>query len=102
MQAFEIPLSSVAQIFTVSLSSVTYKMRIVWCEPAQHWVLDIADVSEVPVVQGLPLVPYLNLLEQLEYLGFGGMLVVQSQPDAQAIPGLTNLGEDGLLFYVTP
>lgn len=102
MPAFEIPLSPVAQKFSVALSGATFRMQVTWCDPAQHWVLDINDVNDAPLAHGLPLVPYQDILGQLKHLPITGMLVVQSQPDAQEIPDLETLGRDGLLFYVTP
>lgn len=102
MQAFEIPLTPVAQNFTIALSGKVYRMAVSWCEPSANWVLNINDVDDNQVVHGLPLVPYQDILGQLKYLGIEGMLVVQSSPNAHDIPDLETLGTDGLLFYVVP
>lgn len=99
---FEIPLQPENQQFTVSLAGVTYTMKLQWCAPAQCWNLDISDSQQNPIVQGLQLITGADLLAQLEYLGLGGALIVQSDFDVNAVPDYASLGSTGHLFFVTP
>ena len=53
------------------------------------------------LVSGIPLVTGVNLLEQYAHLGFGGGLYVQTTSNPDEVPTFTNLGVDGLLYWVT-
>lgn len=100
MRAFTIPLRPKAQRFSIQLSGVTYNMTWRFNSAAGCWMLDIADVSNVPLVNSLPLVTGRNLLDQLEYIGISGALVVQTDNDPDAVPTFENLGKDGRVYYV--
>jgi hypothetical protein len=102
MPAFEVPLVPTPQTFRISLVGVVYTFTFTWCKPMGVWVLAIGDASNSPIVGGVPLVTGADLLGQLAYLGIGGSLVVQTTGDALATPTFTNLGSQGLLFFVTP
>ena len=98
----EIPLTAESQTFGIPLAGTTYRLTVMWRDPAPGWVLDIADASGVPMVQGIPLVTGANLLGQHAHLGFGGALYVQTDNDPDAIPTLDNLGGSSHLYFVTP
>jgi len=66
----------------------------------QAWVLDIADVSSDPIVQGIPLVTGCDLLAQYAYLGIPGQLVVQTDGSPDTMPTYANLGTNSHLYYV--
>jgi hypothetical protein len=100
--AFEIPLVSRPQKFGVSLAGVFYNMTVRWNEPGGCWMLDIADVNDVLVVGGIPLVNGVDLLDQYGYLNFGGQLIVVTDFDASAPPTSSNLGSQSHLYFVTP
>lgn len=101
---YEIPLQTgVPQTFTATLSGVKYTLTLQYRNDVMGgWVLDIADSSGNPIVSGIPLVTGANLLAQYAYLGFTGGLYVQTTSDPDAVPTFTNLGDDGLLYWVTP
>ena len=102
MATVEIPLASRPQRFSVTLDGVQYQMRLYWLDPAQCWALDIADRFSTPLVNGVPLVTGADLLRQYRYLGFGGHMIVVSQikpPDT--VPGWTDLGVTGHIFWVS-
>lgn len=103
MAIFEIPLQvGTPQTFPITLSGVQYELTLIYRNVSQGgWFLDIADQNSNPIVQGIPLVTGVNLLEQYDYLGFGGELWVQTSSDPDAVPTFENLGEDGLLYWVT-
>lgn len=99
--AFEIPLSPEAQKFTIQLAGVTYNITVSWCAPAACWVFDIADRLDAPIIQGIPLVTGIDLLQQYAYLQFGGGLMVQTDHNPDAVPTLENLGVTGRVYFVT-
>lgn len=98
--ALEIPLIPAPQSFRVQLVGVFYSMSVRWNIPAGAWVLDIADVDDVPIVAGIPLITGADLLEQYEYLGIGGQLIVQSDDNVDAVPTYANLGSIGHLYFI--
>jgi hypothetical protein len=101
MAVFEIPLISAPQKFTISLAGVAYNMTLRWNDLGQCWCIDIADQSNTSLVSGLPLVPGIDILEQYEYLGIGGQLVVSTDYDKLAPPTSSNLGSQSHLYFVT-
>lgn len=98
---FEIPLLPTPQSITIQLVNVTYTMIAMWNTVANAWVLNIADINQVPIVSGIPLITGANLLEQYDYLNFGGALFVQTDNDVDAVPTFDNLGINGHLFFIT-
>ena len=102
MTPFEIPLiPSQNQKFSARLNGVTYTFQLKWCTPAACWSMDILDGNQNPIIQGVPLITGADLLQQFEYLGFGGEFVVQTDYDVYAVPQFDNLGTTGHLYYVT-
>lgn len=97
---FEIPLIAAAQTFTVTLVGVDYNMTIRWNVPANCWMLDIADVSQDPLVQGIPMITGADLLAPYQYLDIGGQLIVQTDNDPDAVPTYDNLGTAGHLYFI--
>lgn len=101
MRVFEIPTTpGTPQIKTIALAGVTYTLILHWCEPPQYWVLDIQDSVGTPIVSGLPLITGADLLNQYPYLGVGGMLVVQTDHDVDAVPTFSSLGLTGHLYFI--
>jgi hypothetical protein len=99
---FLVPLQPFPQTFNIMLSGTQYTITYKWNVMNGSWVIDIGDVSNNPIVTGVPLITGADLMAQLEYLGLGGALIVQSQTDPDAIPTETDLGSTANLFYVTP
>lgn len=99
---FEIPLDvGTPQRFTVTLSQVDYLMTLRYRNvPEGGWILDIADSSGTPIVEGIPLVTGSDLLAQYRHLGFRGALRVQTTNDPDAVPTFENLGAAGKLYWV--
>lgn len=98
---FKIPFAvGKPQLLGVTLNGVRYTLRIYWNDPAQCWNLDLNDVNNNPILQGIPLVTGLNLLSQYAYLQIGGSLIVQTTNDASAVPTFVNMGDSGNLFYL--
>lgn len=98
---YEIPLSPNAQRFTIDLQQVTYNMMVVWNAAMNCWVLDIADLNNSPLLQGLPIVTGIDLLTQFAHLGIGGALVAMTDSDLDKVPTYANLGDSGHLYFVT-
>lgn len=99
---YEVPTQPESQEFDISLAGVTYHLVITWCPPSNCWILSVEDAQRNPLANGLPLITGADLLDQLEYLGLGGALVVQSDFDPDAVPTYDNLGSTGHLFFVVP
>ena len=100
---YEIPLLTQNQNFRVSLAGNTYKFFVFWNSDSSSWCLDISDSNGVLILGGLVLVTGTDLLAPYAYMGFGGALVVQSDSDVDAVPGIDNLGlTSHLYFYPTP
>ena len=100
--AYEIPITpGVPQTFTISLAGVFYNLTVRWSTSMAAWFLDLADASNNFLLNGVPLVTGADLLAQYEYLGIGGMLVVQSDNDLSLVPDFSTLGVTGHLYFVT-
>lgn len=98
---YEIPLTPVAQKFSIALGGQTYNLTVNWnSAPQGGWVLDIADESDEPIVAGIPLVTGADLLSQYQYLGFNGAMLVESDFDLYATPTFNNLGVNSHLFFL--
>jgi hypothetical protein len=101
MAAFEIPVASRPQTFTARLAGVTFNFRLYWNVPAGCWMLDIADVNDDPLANGVALVTGADLLGQLGYLGISGQLYAYCDQDIDQVPGWTDLGITGHIVFMT-
>lgn len=101
---FEIPLSATPQSMTIPVNGVVYSLTFKWNKYQNAWVMDIADINNVPIADGIPLVTGADLLSPYGYLGIGCKMIVQSSPDADAVPTFDSLGTTGALYavFVTP
>ena len=99
---FRIPLAPNPQIFTIQLSGIDYRIRLAYRNaPEAGWVMDILDINENPIVNGIPLITGANLLDQYRHLGFLGRMWVQTGSDPDAPPTFINLGLDAQIYWVT-
>jgi hypothetical protein len=99
--SYEIPLISQPQTLTVSLGGVEYVLHVYWSPQLGAWILDLFDSSSNDIATGIPMVTGVDLLGQLQYLGVGGALIVQSSgADALAPPTNTNLGQVAVLYFI--
>ncbi|MFJ7312515.1 phage baseplate plug protein [Pseudomonas sp. NPDC098747] len=100
MPSYEIPLTPDAQRFSVTLSGTQYQLTVQWRNSEQGgWVLDLADMKGQAIIQGIPLVTGVNLLEQYDHLGFTDALWVQTTADPDAVPTFENLGIGSHLYW---
>jgi hypothetical protein len=95
-----IPLTNTNQSLSVTLAGVQYQLRVIWNAINESWTLDISDSSGNAILTGIPLVTGVDLLGQFGYLNFGGQLIVQSANDPDLVPGFTELGETGFVYFV--
>jgi len=102
MTPFEIPLSPAPQTFSIPLNGIDYKLTVYWNKASQNWVMNIDDDAENPIAHGIPLLTGTNLLDQFEYLGIGGALVVQTDSAVDDVPSFSELGVTGRLYFVVP
>lgn len=100
MAKFLVPTTpSQAQSFKIALGNTTYTFTLTWCWPAECWILSIGDAQGVPIVGSLPLLPGMDMLEQLAYLGLGGALTTEVSNSANTVPGFDTLGATAQLYY---
>lgn len=99
--AYKIPFTPQASRMEISLGGLFYVLKTYWNVPMECWVLDIYDDVEKPMVRGIPLVTGADLLQQFEYLGFGGMLLIWSTEGPwYAVPSYDSLGRNSNVYYV--
>lgn len=101
---FLLPLVNLPQSFNITLGSNNYIMTCKWNDaPDGGWILGFADqLTNVEIVNNIPLICGVDILAGLEYLGFDGQLVVYTDGDPTAVPTLDNLGTDSNLYFITP
>lgn len=96
-----IPLIASPQTLSIAMGGVTYSLNVYWCRPAGLWMLDVSDVNNNPIIQGIPLVTGADLLAQYKYAGIGGQLIAQTDNNALLPPDFTSLGSTANLYFVT-
>jgi hypothetical protein len=99
--AHKIPFTNRAVRLEVALGDIYYVLKTYWNIPMECWILDIYDAQETPLARGIAIVTGADLLGQLQYLGFAGMLLVwSSEGPWYVVPGLNELGVNGNVYYV--
>jgi hypothetical protein len=100
---YEIPIIAGPQRFTITLSGAILQMRLIYADaPEGGWVLDIHDRENQPLIDGIPLVPGVNLLDQYDYLTPGGGLYIVTPGEPDKVPQFNDLGNSTKLFWVIP
>jgi hypothetical protein len=99
----ELPLRGGPQTLGFMLKAMQYRAKLSWNAIAECWILDIADNTDTPIINGIALVTGADLLEQFQYLNFGGMLyVINDIAPVDAVPGWNDLGQTGHVYFTTP
>lgn len=101
METFLVPLSNSPQDFLITLAGRELRLINKWNNSDEGgWVLDIFDgETNEPIVANIPMVTGCDLLEQYEYLGLNGRLIVFTDGDELAVPTLDNLGVESNLYF---
>ncbi len=104
MAVFSIPLTNQNQNLQISILNVVYTLTMRWNALANSgnglWFLDINDVNNNPILNGIPCVAGIDLLQQFKYLGIGGHIVAQDI-DTPTLPiTYNNLGQSGQLLFI--
>ncbi len=101
MSLFKIPVTNEPQSFQIALAGKEYTCTCRYNYMIEAgWILDFSDVDTAEViVTNIPLVTGVDLLDGLEYLGFGGKLFVRTDGDDFAVPTLENLGVESFLYF---
>lgn len=104
LQIFLLPLVNVPQKFNITLGDQNYIMTCRWNDaPDAGWQAGFQDqLTNEQIIDNIPLVTGVDILDGLEYLGFEGNLVVYTNGDPNAVPTLDNLGVDSNLYFITP
>lgn len=97
MSLYEIPLSAKNQKFKIRLNGTTYQFKFVF---RKRWYLDLADPSNQPLINGLPLVHGINLLEQYQHVIRGALIMLNSHEDESQ--SLNDLGSKIKLYWSDP
>jgi hypothetical protein len=101
MSLAKIPVTNEPQYFQIALAGKDYicTCRYNYTDEA-GWILDFADAdSNESIVSNIPLVTGVDLLDGLEYLGFGGKMYVKTDGDNFSVPTLENLGVESFLYF---
>jgi hypothetical protein len=103
MLTFLIPLLNIPQDFNITLANRELRIVSKWNSADEAgWVLDIYDgVTDDAIVVNIPMITGADLLEQYEYLGLNGRLVVFTDGDETAVPTLENLGVESNVYFQT-
>ncbi|MBC17081.1 MAG: hypothetical protein CL942_08520 [Desulfovibrio sp.] len=101
MKTYRIPLTPVPQAFSIMLAGTLYQLTVRWNDVLEGgWVLDInLPENAGQVVNSIPLVTGVDLLEPYGYLGIGGGLMVWSD-DHDDPPSIDNLGSGVDILFV--
>jgi hypothetical protein len=99
-----LPLVNTPQSFNITLNNINYIMTCRWnSAPDGGWCIGFADqLTGDLIVDNIPLICGVDLLDGLEYLGFGGNLIVYTNGNQFAVPTLDNLGVDCNVYFATP
>lgn len=100
MSVYVIPLTNMNQTLQISLLGITYTLNVYWNALANLWYLDINDVNNNPILNGLPMTAGVNLLKQFGYLGIGGALVAQNVNNPNLPIGYSDLGVTSFLLFI--
>ena len=86
----EIPLIPESQQVMCNINGIRYTFNIIWRDTG--YILDILDVANNAIVQGLSLITGADLLAQLQYLNLNFILVIVTDVDNTLVPTYTSLG----------
>jgi hypothetical protein len=100
---YQLPLSNVPQSFQIALGGKEYILTCKWNDADEGgWVLDFADaITGLAIAANIPLVTGVDILAGLEYLEWGGSLIVFTDGDDFAVPTLSNLGVESNVYFQT-
>lgn len=99
MAFMEIPLSSGAQSFTVTLGDNRFKLRFIYLNAVGGgWFMDVESLNKGRAVYGVPLVCGVDLFSQYQHLGFGHFYAVYDG-DKNAEPSYSDMGKALRLYW---
>jgi len=78
MATYEIPLSAKNQKFRIRLNGHSYYLKFMFLN---RWFMSISNELDKPMINSLPLVTGINLLEQHQHLISGSFIVVNNNED---------------------
>lgn len=101
---FVLPLVNTPQSFNISLNNKNYIMTCRWnSAPEGGWCIGFMDqLTGAQIVDNIPLICGVDLLDGLEYLDFGGNLVVYTNGNQNAVPTIDNLGTECNVYFIVP
>lgn len=107
---YQVPLARIPivpgqnQSLAMNLNGTDYRLRFLYNDEGNTWVMDIGDAQGIPIVCGIPLVSGSNLLAQYEHLqiGRGGAMFLFSAVQTTEYPGFNDLGDSWQLYFAFP
>ena len=97
---YEIPLTPEAQTFKINLAGKLYQINLWWNDISKNWNFDINDQDGNAIINSIPLIPGYNLLEQFDYLNFGGSLIAKTDGNIYQNPTYDNFGETSHIYFI--
>ncbi|WP_448952124.1 phage baseplate plug family protein [Labrys neptuniae] len=100
---YEIPLSPTPKTFSIDIGNATYQLTFTYRNVTEGgWILSIADSNGNDLLNGVPLVPGVDLLAQYAYLGFGFQLWCAVDANPAAAPAFADLGVSSHVYVTVP
>lgn len=101
MATYTIPTLNISRTFEIVLAGKIYTMTCRFNDaPDAGWVINMTDANTGAfIAANIPLITGADLLEGLEYLGFGGMMLVVTDGNTDAVPTFDNLGIESELTF---
>jgi len=103
MAILKIPIRNDIPAYTLSigLEGTTFVLSFRYTERTSRWMMDILDVSEVPIVEGVVLLVNLNLTSRFKDSRMPkGYFLLADESGNNAQPNRLNFSNDVNLFYV--
>jgi len=89
--------------FSIEIAGTTYQISFTYRNITEGgWIVGIDDTNGNNLVDGIPLVPGVDLLDQYAYLDFGFQLWCAVDADPAAAPAFSDLGIASHVYVTVP
>lgn len=102
MAFFKIPLNPFPETFSITINNVEYTGMTRWNAVQGCWMVSLANTNNVPILQNIPVIPGVNLLDQFDYLNLGVKMAALLDYDPATVPPFESLGTTGNVYVETP
>ena len=95
-----IPTRPFKSTLTVDGNNITLGFKIIFNEVAGYWVVMILNpITNVIILNSIPLLPSMNILGQYSYLRIGSAYLINASHTQEEYPTDSNLGIDFILVW---